>query len=146
MAVGDVANMKTEDYPQGLPMLGAVAQQQGGYVAKNLKSKLRNRSISPFQYKDKGTMATIGRNLAVVDLGKLKFGGFLAWITWVFVHLMLLVDFRNRLIVLFNWVWSYVNFDRGTRLIVRKFKKPSFGKKEPIKKKTQELERTPVLV
>lgn len=122
-AIGDVASMQSEENPEGHPMLGAVAQQQGVYLAKYINRTAAGKKFKPFRYKDKGTMATIGRNLAVVDLGKLKFGGFFAWITWVFVHLMLLVDFRNRLIVLFNWVWSYINFDRGTRLIIRKFEK-----------------------
>ncbi len=122
-AVGDVCHFATKKYPDGLPMLGSVAQQQGMYLARHLNQILKGGRTREFEYNDKGTMATVGRNKAVVDLGKWKFGGFFAWLTWLFVHLMLLVDFRNRVIVFFNWVWSYINFDRGTRLIVRKFNK-----------------------
>ena len=75
--------------------------------------------MKPFKYLDKGTMATIGRNLAVVDIKSLNYGGILAWLTWMFVHLMLLVDFRSRIVVFVNWAWSYITYDRGTRLILR---------------------------
>ncbi len=122
-AIGDVALMKTEAFPIGLPMLGSVAQQQGSYLAEAINSRIKGKPVAPFVYNDQGTMATVGRNKAVVDLGRFRFGGLFAWLTWLFVHLMLLVDFRNRIIVLSNWIWSYVNFDRGTRLIVRKYKR-----------------------
>ncbi|MFT4736336.1 MAG: NADH dehydrogenase [Cyclobacteriaceae bacterium] len=121
-AMGDVALLMSKEYPKGYPMLGSVAQQQGSFLATYLKKVANGQSLNVFKYKDKGTMATIGRNKAVVDLGKFEFGGFIAWLAWLFVHLMLLVDFRNRLIVFFNWVWSYVNYDRGTRLITRQIK------------------------
>ena len=120
-ALGDVALMKTKKFPLGLPMLASVAQQQGKYLATCIHQRVLGKSLKPFEYSDKGTMATIGRNKAVVDMGKIKFGGFIAWLTWLFVHLMLLVDFRSRLIVFANWVWNYISFDRGTRLIVRKY-------------------------
>lgn len=123
-AIGDVAHLVTERFTGGLPMLGSVAQQQGEFLSSYLVAKARDRTIQPFSYKDKGTMATVGRNRAVVDLGKLRFGGFFAWLTWLFVHLMLLVDFRNRMVVFSNWVWSYINYDRGTRLITRGARKP----------------------
>ena len=129
-ALGDVSYMKTQENPAGLPMLASVAQQQGEYLAKTIKDGLKNKPPKPFTYVDKGTMATVGRNLAVVDMGKIHFGGWFAWVTWLLVHLMLLVDFRSRLIVFVNWVWSYVNFDRGTRLIVRKFNKAGRKEKE----------------
>lgn len=122
-AAGDVAQMITEEEPNGYPMLGSVAMQQGRFLAKHLSGLVKGEKGSPFRYNDKGTMATIGRNKAVVDLPRWKFSGFFAWLTWMFVHLMLLVDFRSRLIVFVNWTWSYINFDRGTRLIVRKFKR-----------------------
>ncbi|MCH2234949.1 MAG: NAD(P)/FAD-dependent oxidoreductase [Crocinitomicaceae bacterium] len=122
-AIGDVATHVSEKNPRGLPMLGSVAQQQGEALAKNLKALVQGKATKNFKYKDKGTMATIGRNKAVVDLPRYTFGGFFAWMTWMFVHLMLLVDFRSRLVVLVNWVWSYINFDRGTRLIVRRYNK-----------------------
>ena len=122
-AIGDVATHVSDENPKGLPMLASVAQQQGEALAKNIKALVTGKETKSFKYKDKGTMATIGRNKAVVDLPKYTFGGFFAWLTWMFVHLMLLVDFRSRLIVLVNWIWSYINFDRGTRLIVRRYHK-----------------------
>jgi NADH dehydrogenase len=122
-ALGDVALIKSEKYPNGNPMLASVATQQGAHLAKNLKALAKNKNTTPFIYKDKGTMATIGRNKAVVDLPFFKFGGFFGWITWMFVHLMLLVDFRSRLVVFINWVWSYLKYDKGTRLIIRTFKR-----------------------
>ena len=121
-AIGDVAAMISEELPNGHPMLASVAAQQGSQLGKNINRQLLGKKMIPFKYKDKGTMATIGRNKAVVDLPFISFSGLLAWITWMFVHLMLLVDFRNRLVVFVNWVWSYINFDKGTRLIVRKVK------------------------
>lgn len=138
-AIGDVSVMKTKDFPDGLPMLGSVAQQQGEHLANTLNKKIQNKPITPFKYVDKGTMATIGRNMAVVDIKKLHIGGLLAWLMWLLVHLMLLVDFRSRIVVFVNWVWSYINFDRGTRLIVREFSKPPIDKKEQ-KTKTTEIE------
>lgn len=122
-ALGDIAEMVTEANPRGHAMLASVAGQQGAWLARNFNRKLRKKDPSPFVYKDKGTMATIGRNKAVVDLKRFKFSGFFAWITWMFVHLMLLVDFRNRLIVFVNWAWRYMKYDRGSRLIIREFKR-----------------------
>jgi len=119
-AIGDVAQIKSEEAPNGHPMLASVAGQQGSQLAKNLNALVKNKPMKPFSYKDKGTMATIGRNLAVVDLPFFSFSGLFAWLTWMFVHLMLLVDYRSRLVVFVNWAWSYVNYDKGTRLIVRK--------------------------
>ena len=121
-AVGDIAHIQSEIYPNGNPMLASVAEQQGKQLAKNLNKQAQKKPLTPFKYKDKGSMATIGRNKAVVDLPFITFGGIFGWFTWMFVHLMLLVDFRSRLIVFINWVWSYINYDRGTRVIVRKFK------------------------
>jgi len=117
--IGDVAMIQTEDNPNGHAMLASVAGQQGAQLANNLNRKARGKEMEPFAYTDKGTMATIGRNLAVVDLPFLSFGGIMAWLTWMFVHLMLLVDYRSRLVVFINWAWSYINYDKGTRLIVR---------------------------
>lgn len=120
-AIGDVAQIESNEYPKGNAMLASVAEQQGAHLAKNFNALTKGKSQQPFVYNDKGTMATIGRNKAVVDLAYIKFGGILGWMTWMFVHLMLLVDFRSRLVVFINWVWSYINYDKGTRLIVRKF-------------------------
>ncbi len=120
-AIGDIAMMKTEASPNGFPMVAPVAMQQAERLGKNLKRKMKGQPFIPFKYKDKGSMATIGRNRAVVDLPKFHFGGFFAWMVWMFVHLMSIVGFRNRLVVLSNWVWSYMTYDRGTRLIIRTF-------------------------
>ncbi|MBU2929598.1 NAD(P)/FAD-dependent oxidoreductase [Winogradskyella psychrotolerans] len=122
-AVGDIALMATEAYPKGHPQVAQPAIQQGHLLGKNLLRLIINKPLKPFVYKDKGSMATIGRNKAVVDLKHYKFGGFFAWFIWMFVHLMSLVGFRNRVIVLFNWTYNYINFDKAARLIIRPFKK-----------------------
>ncbi|NPD45641.1 MULTISPECIES: NAD(P)/FAD-dependent oxidoreductase [unclassified Lentimicrobium] len=120
-SIGDVASVQTEASPKGHAMLASVAEQQGNQLANNFNRKANKKKMLAFRYQDKGTMATIGRNKAVVDLSFIKFGGFAGWFVWMFVHLMLLVDFRSRLVVFINWVWSYINYDKGTRLIVRKY-------------------------
>ena len=120
-SIGDVASVQTESNPKGHAMLASVAEQQGNQLANNFNRKANKKEMIAFKYQDKGTMATIGRNKAVVDLSFIKFGGFAGWFVWMFVHLMLLVDFRSRLVVFINWVWSYINYDKGTRLIVRKY-------------------------
>lgn len=121
-ALGDIAYMQTPEYPDGHPQVAQPAIQQGELLAKNLKKLLAGTEMSPFKYNDKGTMATVGRNKAVVDLKRAKFGGFFAWYIWMFVHLMALVGFRNRVIVFFNWAYNYINFDKAARLIVRPYK------------------------
>jgi len=121
--VGDVSLIQSEQYPDGLPMLASVAMQQGQYLAKTFNKLAVKKEISPFVYNDKGTMATIGRNQAVAEIASLKFQGIFAWFVWMFVHLMLLVGFRNRVIVFINWTWNYFNYNNGLRLIVRPYKK-----------------------
>ena len=121
-AIGDIALMQTEDFPKGHPMVAQPAIQQGNHLAKNLKRLIRGEKLEPFDYFDKGTMATVGRNRAVVDLHKWKFSGFFAWFVWMFVHLWFLVGFRNRTVTFFNWIYNYVNFDKAARLIIRPFK------------------------
>ena len=121
-ALGDIALMETKEYPRGHPMVAQPAIQQGNHLVKNLKRLLKGREMQPFKYLDKGSMATIGRNKAVVDLGKLRFGGFFAWFVWMFIHIWFLVGFRNRFVTLFNWVYNYINFDKASRLIIRPFK------------------------
>lgn len=123
-AIGDVAAMITEETPNGHPGVAPVAIQQGKHLANNLVNISKNKPTEVFKYFDKGAMATIGRNKAVVDLHRIRFQGVFAWFTWMFVHLMTLVGFRNKLIVFVNWVWSYFSYDRGTRLIIRTFSKP----------------------
>ena len=121
-AIGDIAIMKTEDYPKGHPMVAQPAIQQGKHLAKNLKRILNDQKLEPFDYFDKGSMATVGRNKAVVDIGKSAFGGFFAWFIWMFVHLWFLIGFRNRLVTFFNWLYNYWNYDKAARLIIRPFK------------------------
>lgn len=120
-AIGDVAAMITEETPNGHPGVAPAAIQQGTLLAKNLISIIEGRPTENFEYFDKGSMATVGRNRAVVDIGKIHFQGVFAWFTWMFVHLMTLVGFRNKIVVFVNWVWSYFSYDRGTRLIIRPF-------------------------
>ena len=121
-AIGDVAQMETEEFPYGHPMMAQPAIQQGRLVAKNILAKLFNKEQKPFVYNDKGSMATIGRNKAVVDLKNWKFQGVFAWFVWMFVHLFSLIGFRNKAIVFLNWVYNYIRFDRETRLIIRPYK------------------------
>lgn len=124
-AIGDVASMNSDINPKGHPMLAQVAIQQGELLALNISNLIKGKKLKSFNYNDKGTMATIGRNKAVVELPFLKMQGFLAWFIWMFVHLMSLVGFRNRAVTLINWMWGYFNYDRGVRLIIRPFiKKP----------------------
>ena len=127
-AIGDVACMASEEKPYGHPMMAQPAIQQGRLVAKNILAKLFNKTLKAFVYNDKGSMATIGRNKAVVDLPKWKFQGVFAWFVWMFVHLFSLIGFRNKAIVFLNWVYNYIRFDRETRLIIRPYKnKNSFS-------------------
>jgi len=121
--LGDAGLIQSEAYPKGLPMLAAVAMQQGIYLAKMLNKIAINKPAQPFKYTDKGTMATIGKNRAVAELGKLKFSGFPAWVIWMAVHLMLLVGYRNRAVVFVNWAWRYVRYNNSLRLIIRPYKK-----------------------
>lgn len=120
-AIGDIAMMSSEEYPNGHPMLAPVAMQQAKVLAKNLVAELKGKEKKAFEYNNQGSMATIGRNKAVVDLPSLHFGGLMAWFVWMFVHLISIVGFRNKLVVLANWIWNYFTYDRGTRLIIRPF-------------------------
>lgn len=121
-AIGDVAQMTTDQTPYGHPMMAQPAIQQGKHLGDNLLRLIENKPLKPFKYKDKGSMATVGRNKAVVDLPKFKFQGVFAWFVWMFVHLFFLIGFRNRLVVFINWVYNYVRFDREARLIIRPYK------------------------
>lgn len=121
-ALGDVALMATKDYPKGHPQMAQPAIQQGKNLGKNLNRLFEGKSMEPFSYFDKGTMATIGRNKAVCDVKKMHFAGAFAWFLWMFVHLWFLVGFRNRVVTFFNWTYNYINYDRAARLIIRPFK------------------------
>jgi NADH dehydrogenase len=113
--IGDLAHCATEG--GALPGLASVAIQQGPHVAANIQQLIAGAWSKPFEYNDKGTMATIGRYAAVVDLGWFRFSGFLAWLAWLFIHLMLLVGFRSKVAVFFSWAYTYVVYGRKARLI-----------------------------
>lgn len=119
-AIGDIALMKTEKFPNGHPQVATVAIEQGKLLAKNIKKK----TAEPYEYSNKGSMATIGKNLAVVDLPRWKFQGFFAWLVWMGLHLFLILGVKNKLIIFVNWLWNYFTFDASLRLIIKPFKKP----------------------
>jgi NADH dehydrogenase len=125
-ALGDIASMECNKYPQGHPMMAQPALQQGKLLGENLVNLINKKAMKPFEYNDKGSMATIGRNLAVVDLPHYHFSGVFAWFVWMFVHLFSLIGFKNKAVVFLNWVYNYIRFDREGRLIIRPFKKKSF--------------------
>ena len=116
-AIGDIAYMETPKYPNGHPQVANVAINQGKNLAKNFLKKSKNE-WQPYEYDDKGSMATIGKHRAVVDLPKFKFQGVFAWYFWMFLHLMLILSVRNKLAIFFNWMWSYINRDSSLRLII----------------------------
>lgn len=118
-ALGDVALMTDEKYPNGHPQVAQPAIQQGKLLAKNLINLIRGNELKAFKYRDLGSMATVGRNLAVVDLPFWKFQGFFAWLTWMFVHLMAIVGVKNKVLIFINWLWNYVTYDQSLRLIIR---------------------------
>ncbi len=121
-AIGDIAMMKSEKYPNGHPGVAQPAMQQGVHLAKNLKRMLAGQQMTPFDYFDKGSLAIIGRARAVADLpGKINLGGIIAWFAWLFVHIYYLIGFRNKLVVLSNWLYRFFTYERGTRLIIRPF-------------------------
>ncbi len=120
-AIGDLAYMETKDFPHGHPGVAQTAIQQGQQLGANLINIINKKPTKDFWYFDKGSMATIGRNKAVVDLKFWRFQGFFAWLTWMFIHLLFLVGFRNKLVTLINWIVNYFSYDRGTRVIIRKF-------------------------
>jgi NADH:ubiquinone reductase (H+-translocating) len=125
-AIGDIASMETEKFPQGHPMVAQTALQQGDLLGKNILKIVKGLQPTAFEYNDKGSMATIGRNKAVVDLPNYHFSGVFAWFVWMLVHLFSLIGFKNRAVVFLNWVYNYIRFDREGRLIVRPYKKKSF--------------------
>ena len=116
---GDQAHCR-DNNGNPLPGLASVALQQGRFVAKMIKNELNGRQRAVFKYSDKGQMATIGRSKGIAEIGWLKFGGFMAWLTWLLVHIYYLTGFKNRVFVLLQWIWAYLTFHRGARLIVLK--------------------------
>lgn len=124
-AIGDFCLMKTRQYPLGHPQVAQVALQQARILAKNLKKSDAGGVLTGFEYKNKGSMATIGRNLAVADLPLFHVSGFVAWIIWSLVHLITLVGGKNKLSAFLNWIWKYFTYDQSLRLIIRPFIKDS---------------------
>lgn len=124
-AIGDLASMETPAYPNGHPQVANVAIQQAKVLFKNLEQIKKGRSdLEQYEYKDKGALATVGRNLAVVDIPKpkLHFGGWFAWIVWMTLHLMLILGVKNRFFVFINWLYNYITYDQSLRLIFREHK------------------------
>jgi NADH dehydrogenase len=130
LVIGDLANFSHQT-GQPLPGVAPVARQQGQYAAKLIQQRLKGNALPPFRYKDKGNLAVIGRNAAVADLGALKFSGFLAWLIWVFIHILSLIEFDNRMMVMFQWAWNYVTRKRGARLITGQDLLPLVEKASP---------------
>lgn len=118
--VGDQAHCLDKKTSQPHPGLAPVATQQGGHAARNILLKIQGKKTQPFKYMDKGQLATIGRNAAIMEVGKFKSFGFFAWLVWLFVHIYYLIGFNNRLMVFWRWAWHYFSYSRGARLIIHK--------------------------
>jgi NADH dehydrogenase len=113
--IGDLASLMQSE--GSLPGVAPVAMQQGRWVARQIAADLTGNARKPFRYLDKGSLATIGRAAAVAQFGKVHISGFFAWLAWLFIHIFFLIGFRNRLIVMIQWAWSYFTYDRSARLI-----------------------------
>ncbi len=121
--IGDIAFMSTDKYPQAHPQVASVAIAQGALLAKNLVHLSRNKPLTKFEYKDKGSMATVGRKKAVVDLPNWKFQGVFAWHTWNLIHLFSILGVKNKLSIFFNWAWNYFSPDPNLRVLIKPFLK-----------------------
>ncbi|KJJ39392.1 NAD(P)/FAD-dependent oxidoreductase [Aequorivita vladivostokensis] len=124
-AIGDIAALISKDTPKGHPQVAQAAIQQGKWLGNSLLKIIKDKPVKPFEYKDKGSLATVGKRKAVADLGKFKFAGYFAWLLWSIVHLLSISGFRNRLMVGFNWAVSYFTYEKSNRLIIRNFKPKS---------------------
>ncbi|MBI4404326.1 MAG: NAD(P)/FAD-dependent oxidoreductase [Deltaproteobacteria bacterium] len=124
--IGDAAYFAPSD-GKPLPALAPVAMQEGKYVAHLILSRLKGQNTPPFRYKDKGSLATVGRSFAITVYKRLKVSGFVAWLVWLAVHIYYLIGFRNRLIVIFEWAWAYFTYQRGARLITQTMNKGKNG-------------------
>jgi NADH dehydrogenase len=127
--IGDLASLK-DKHGNLLPGVAPVAMQEGRYVAKLIAGDLRKLPRKNFHYFDKGSLATIGRAAAVAQIGKIHISGYFAWLAWLFIHIMFLIGFRNRLIVLIQWAWSYLTYERGVRLITGDMTLPGWTEKK----------------
>jgi NADH:ubiquinone reductase (H+-translocating) len=119
--IGDMA-VFTHQTGEPLPGVCPVAMQMGRHAARNIMATIEGRPMTPFRYHDKGQMATIGRNRAIADLKVVQFGGFFAWLSWLFIHLIFLIGFRNQVFVFFQWMWAYLTYSKGARLIYGVFR------------------------
>ena len=133
--IGDLAHLEQEGKP--VPGIAPAAMQEGRHAASNLLRSLGGQERLPFRYHDKGMLATIGRGAAVAHIGSIRASGYLAWLLWLFVHVFFLIGFRNRLLVLIQWAWSYITFDRGARLITEGLTRPLVSNRQ----KTEEDRR-----
>ncbi len=142
-AIGDVANLVTPETPKGYPMLAPVAQQQADQLAENLRRQRAGQPPQPFKYFNKGVMAIVSRNKAVVDLpNNWSFGGFFGWLTWLFIHLILLVGFRNKVVTLVDWAIQYFSADRALRLIIRPYRRNDYKDDKGKRAQEQHLSAT----
>lgn len=128
--IGDLAHFAHQN-GKPLPGVAPVAMQQGQYVANLIERRLKGETVPPFRYSDKGSLAVIGRNAAVAHIGRFKFNGFLAWLAWVFIHIWYLIGFSNKLLVIYQWAWNYLTWNRGARLITGKEILPATAKNKP---------------
>lgn len=124
-AIGDVCLQSESKYPNGHPQVAPVAIQQARILAKNLQNDINSKPMRPFRYFNKGSMATIGRNHAVVDIGKIHFSGLFAWLIWMFIHLISIVGVKNRILIFINWSWNYFTYDQSLRLIIKAEENPA---------------------
>src|SRR5690606_8809978 len=118
-ALGGAGRTPSPAQPRGYPQVAAVAMQQAAQLAHNLKRMVQQKEMQPFKYKDKGSMAIVGRNRAVAESGNIRLQGFAAWVAWLLVHLMSIIGIKNRLLILVNWMWQYITYDQSLRLIIR---------------------------
>lgn len=131
LVIGDLANYSHQT-GKPLPGVAQVAMQQGKYAARLIQARLEGKTLPVFRYRDYGNMATIGRAAAVADLGRLRFSGFIGWMMWLFIHLLYIVQFQNRLLILVQWAWSYITRNRAARLITGEHILPSVVDKQPL--------------
>jgi NADH dehydrogenase len=135
--IGDLATLVDE---KGAPLPGVapVAMQQGVAAGKNIVRLIKGEAVLPFHYHDKGSMATIGRAAAIADFGKVRLSGFLAWLAWLFIHILFLIGFRNRLMVMIQWAWSYITYERGARLITGEGGLPGWRSAPPVPEQAED--------
>ncbi|MGQ1911159.1 NAD(P)/FAD-dependent oxidoreductase [Marinifilum sp. RC60d5] len=138
-AIGDLAFQKEGEFQNGHPQVAQVGLQQAGNLAFNFKKNLSVNKMRPFHYKDRGSLATIGKNLAVADLPGIKMHGFIAWALWLFVHLMAIVGVKNRFFILINWVWNYFTSDQSLRVLIKPNKRSFIDRANKKNKKTNTI-------